>query len=83
MRIKQEYQVREVAGENIVILQETSAELMIYLASADAASYTLQIFKQDQDKDHGGYKIKDLNQNQLIYFAAQCLVEAANALSEY
>jgi hypothetical protein len=72
-----------IADENIVILQETSADLMSKLASADSASYTLQVFKQDQDKDHGGYKIKDLNQNQLIYFAAQCLAEAANALSKY
>ena len=72
-----------IADENIVILQETSADLMTKLASVDAASYTLRIFKQDQDKDNGGYKIKDLNQNQLIYFAAQCLAEAAQALSEY
>jgi hypothetical protein len=72
-----------IADENIVILQETSAELMAKLASADPASYTLRIFKQDQKKENGGYQIKDLDQNQLIYFAAQCLAEAADALSKY
>jgi hypothetical protein len=53
------------------------------LASADPASYTVTVFKQDQDKEFGGYKIDSLNENQLIYFAAECLANAADALASY
>jgi hypothetical protein len=72
-----------IADENIVVLQEYSDLLMEMLASADPASYTVKVFKQDQDKENGGYKIDSLNENQLIYFAAACLADAAAALASY
>ena len=72
-----------VADENMVLLKEYSDLLMEMLASADPASYTVKVFKQDQDKEHGGYKIDDLSENQLIYFAAECLANASAALASY
>ena len=72
-----------IADENIVVLQEYSDLLMEMLTSADPASYTVKVFKQDQDKENGGYKIDSLNENQLIYFAAACLADAAAALASY
>ena len=71
------------ADENMVLLKEYSKQLMEMLSSADPASYTVTVFKQDQDKEFGGYKIDSLNENQLIYFAAECLSNAADALASY
>ena len=71
------------ADENIVSLLECADTLMAKLAGVDAASYTVAVQKQDQLAKNGGYRIDSLNQNQLIYFAATCLSDAANALASY
>ncbi len=72
-----------IADESIASLLDTSKELMAQLASLDAATYEIKVFKQDQEKEDGGYDIEDLSREQLIYFAAKCLSDAANALATY
>ncbi len=71
------------ADENIAVLRSTADEIMALLGSADPESYTVEVFKQDQEKEYGGYAIDSLDKNQLIYFAAQCLYDAADALASY
>ena len=72
-----------IADENIVLLQECADAMMDFLASADPASYTVKVFKQDQTAKNGGYAIDSLTEQQLIYFVAQCLSDAAAALGTY
>jgi hypothetical protein len=73
-----------IADEDIVILEECSATLMAMLASVDPASYnTVDVSRQDQMAKNGGYPIDSLDTNELIYFAAQCLADAAAALGTY
>ena len=72
-----------IADSNIVLLEECSGKMMEKLAGADPATYTVTVFKQDQKKDYGGYDIDKLSEQQLIYFIAECLKQAANALSQY
>ncbi|MBO5898588.1 MAG: extracellular solute-binding protein [Clostridia bacterium] len=73
-----------IADEDIVILEECSATLMAMLASVDPATYnTIDVSRQDQMAKNGGYQIDSLDTNELIYFAAQCLADAAAALGTY
>ncbi len=72
-----------IADEDSVVLEDCANTLMNMLSSADPASYTVKVFKQDQLAKNGGYAIDSLNQNQLIYFAATCLSDAAAALNSY
>ena len=72
-----------IADANIVLLEECSAELMAKLAGVDAATYTVEVFKQDQKKEYGGYDIDKLSKDQLIYFIAECLQQSANAMRTY
>ena len=41
------------------------------------------ISKQSAEKKDGGYDIDSLSEYKLMYFAAQCLIDAANALATY
>lgn len=72
-----------IDDEDIVILNECAAMLMAKLDGVNADTYTVKVFKQDQETKNGGYRIDSLNQNQLIYFAAECLRNAAEALATY
>ena len=72
-----------IADEDSVMLKDCSDTLMRKLESLDPATYTVQVFKQDQLPKNGGYDIDSLNQSQLIYFAATCLSDAAAALDSY
>ena len=75
--------VNAATDKNIVILNEYASVLAEMLGSADPASYTVKVFKQDQEAKNGGYAIDSLNEQQLIYFASECLRQAAAALSMY
>ena len=73
-----------IADKDIIILEECSATLMAMLASVDASTYnTIDVSRQDQLAKNGGYRIDSLDTNELIYFAAQCLADAAAALRTY
>jgi ABC-type glycerol-3-phosphate transport system substrate-binding protein len=72
-----------IADANIVLLEECSTEMMAKLAGVDPSTYTLEVFKQDQKKEYGGYDIDKLSKDQLIYFVAECLQQAANAMRTY
>ncbi len=73
-----------IADEDIVILEECSATLMAMLDSVDPSTYnTVDVSRQDQMAKNGGYSIDSLDTNKLIYFAAQCLADAAAALGTY
>ena len=74
-------QLRDFYGVTQVVIE--SEEMMAKLAGADPATYTVTVFKQDQKKEYGGYDIDKLSEQQLIYFIAECLKQAANALSQY
>ena len=56
---------------------------MAKLAGVDSATYTVEVFKQDQKKEYGGYDIDKLSKDQLIYFIAECLQQSANAMRTY
>ena len=71
------------ADEDTVILNECADTLMAELAGVNAADYTVMVQKQDQTTKNGGYRIDSLDTNQLIYFAATCLADAAKALATY
>ena len=71
------------ADEDIVILRECAEALMEKLSGVDAEAYTVMVQKQDQTAKNGGYRIDSLDLYQLIYFAATCLSDAANALASY
>ncbi len=72
-----------LADENILVIEDYSRILSEMLKNADADSYTVRVSRQDQETKNGGYKISDLDHDQLIYFAAQCLADAATALRTY
>ena len=69
--------------KNIVILNEYASVLSEMLESSDPATYTVKVFKQDQEEKNGGYSIDSLTEKQLIYFAAECLRQTAQALGMY
>lgn len=70
--------------EEIVLLQDYSDELMKLLSGVEESTYFVKVSRQDQEKkSDGGYDIDDLTRDQAIYFAAQCIADAANALTTY
>ncbi len=70
--------------EELVLLQDYSDQLMEKLSSADESSYFVKVSRQDQaKKSDGGYDIEDLTKDQKIFFAAQCIADAAKALASY
>ena len=72
------------SDEEIVLLQDYSEQLMDELSSLDESTYFVKVSRQDQEKkSDGGYDIEDLTHEQLVYFAAQCIADAANALASY
>lgn len=46
-------------------------------------SYYLNVRKQTSEAKNGGYRIEDLNEQQLYYFISECLSNAADALDSY
>ena len=73
-----------IADKDIVILSECSGLLMNELDGLDPTTYEVKVARQDQPKaEDGGYAIDSLTREQLIYFAAQCLADAAAALATY
>ena len=72
-----------IADEEIVILQDCADALMERLASKNADDYYVKVSRQDQEKKNGGYDIDSLTFDQLVFFAADCLYDAAEALSTY
>jgi ABC-type glycerol-3-phosphate transport system substrate-binding protein len=72
------------SDEEIILLQDYSKQLMDELSSVDESTYFVKVSRQDQEKkSDGGYDIEDLTHEQLVYFAAQCIADAANALASY
>ena len=72
------------SDEEIILLQDYSKQLMDELSSLDESTYFVKVSRQDQEKkSDGGYDIEDLTHEQLVYFAAQCIADAANALASY
>jgi hypothetical protein len=73
-----------IADNDIVILGECSDLFMEKLNGLDPATYEVKVSRQDQPKaENGGYAIDSLDRNQLIYFVAACLADAAEALKTY
>lgn len=72
-----------IADANIVVLRDCANRLLQTLSSANADSYTVRVSRQDQATKNGGYSIDSLNHDQLVYFAATCLNDAADALGTY
>jgi hypothetical protein len=72
-----------LADEEIIILQDCADALMERLASKNVDDYYVKVSRQDQEKKNGGYDIDALTYDQLIFFAAECLYNAAEALSTY
>lgn len=68
---------------DMIMLTEAANELNAKLNTADAASYTVKVNRQDQESKNGGYRISSLSTEQLIYFAATCLTDAVAALRTY
>ncbi len=72
------------SDEEIVLLQDYSDQLMEKLSSVDESTYFVKVSRQDQEKkSDGGYDIEDLTYEQMVFFAAQCIADAANALASY
>jgi hypothetical protein len=72
------------SDEEVILLQDYSKQLMDELSSVDESTYFVKVSRQDQEKkSDGGYDIEDLTHEQLVYFAAQCIADAANALASY
>ena len=72
-----------IGDEEIVVLQDLADGLMARLASKNEADYYKNVSRQDQEKKNGGYSIDELTYDQLIFFAAECLSDVAEALSTY
>lgn len=72
-----------IADEEIIILQDCADALMERLASKNVDDYYVKVSRQDQEKKNGGYDIDGLTYDQLLFFAAECLSDAAEALSTY
>ncbi len=49
----------------------------------DVPSYYKNVSKQTAEQKNGGYNIEDLNEQQLLYFIAECLRNTADALESY
>ena len=46
-------------------------------------SYYVRVSKQTAEPKNGGYAIDSLSEQTLLYFTAQCFIDAANALATY
>ncbi len=69
----------------IPLLQGLAADVMGFLPNEGEGtpSYFVRVSKQTSEEKDGGYAIDSLSEQKLLYFTAQCLIDAANALATY
>ena len=85
-----------IANRKTVQMREASERFAAFLQNAGdidyvradgstmkVPSYYLNVRKQTSDAKNGGFRIEDLDQQQLYYFISTCLSDAANALESY
>ena len=66
-------------------LKAVAASIMEFLPDEDAEtpSYYVRVSKQTSEPKNGGYAIDSLSEQSLLYFTAQCFIDAAEALRTY
>jgi flagellin-like hook-associated protein FlgL len=72
--------------ETIVpMLQNVAEKIMEFLPDEGTAtpSYYVKVSKQTALEKNGGYAIDSLSEQKLLYFTAQCLLDAAKAFNSY
>ena len=85
-----------IANRKIVQMREASETFSSFLRNsgdidyvkADGStmkvpSYYLNVRKQTAEAKNGGFRIEDLDEQQLYYFISECLATAADALASY
>ena len=63
--------------------RECSERFMALLAEKENSTYYVNVTKQTAEPKNGGYEIDSLSEWQLLFFAAECLTDFADALTEY
>ena len=69
-------------SKQLSVIAATMMELLPNEGTA-TPSYFVKVSKQTSEEKYGGYKIESLSEQKLLYFTAQCFIDAANALSTY
>ncbi len=88
-----------IANQKVAQLREASEQFMTLLKgewdgstrtitkvsgkTAEMPSYYVNVSKQTMETKSGGYRIEDLNLQELLYFISECLGDAADALASY
>ncbi len=67
----------EAAGSETMQITKVNGE------TVTVPTYFVNVTKQTAEERNGGYSISDLNEQQLVYFIAECLEDTADALSTY
>jgi len=52
-------------------------------ATVEVPTYYINVTKQTAEPKNGGYKIDELNEQQLLFFISECLADIADAMTEY
>lgn len=77
-----------LGGEDLKAIFEarmngTAAEQKNAIAQIKAQSWFIYVSKQTAEQKNGGYEISSLNEQQLVYFIAECLANIAGTLESY
>lgn len=67
----------EADGSQMTTYTKVNGEVL------NVASYYKNVSKQTAERKNGGYSIDELNEQQLLYFIAECLRNTADALKSY
>jgi hypothetical protein len=69
----------------VPMLQNVAEKIMEFLPDEGTAtpSYYVKVSKQTALEKNGGYAIDSLSEQKLLYFTAQCLLDAAKAFNSY
>ena len=76
------------ANDNLTSVEKTSAVKQVFedmknAKDADPNHFYVNVGKQTAETKNGGYRIDSMNEQELVYFIAECLRNAADALASY
>ena len=73
----------DLEGVFLSELHGTSMEKKNAVAQLKTQPWFVYVSKQTAEQKNGGYEISSLNEQQLVYFIAECLANIAGALASY
>ncbi len=76
-------EMHAIENDKSLTIAERDSKLLVITNKVKTQSYFKVIGKQTAEPKNGGYQIDSLNEEQLIYFIAECLDDTAKALASY